>query len=100
MAGLGMPAAGALATVVATVEVIGGLALILGVGTRIAAALLAVVMVVAIVTVKAQLGLIAPVGSPMPGAELDLALLAGCIALVLQGAGHVSLDRLVLQRTA
>ena len=78
--GIGMPAASLLAGVVAAIETIGGLALILGVGTRIAAALLAVILVVAIVTIKAELGLIAPMGAPLPGAELDLALLAGCIA--------------------
>ncbi len=96
---MGMPAAGLMAALVAAIETFGGIALILGIGTRIAAVLLSVVMLVAIVMVKAKIGLIAPMGAPMPGAELDVALLAGCVALVLQGSGHLSLDRLVLQRS-
>jgi putative oxidoreductase len=98
MIDMGMPAAGMLATFVAAVETFGGAALILGIGTRIAATLLAIVMLVAIAMVKASLGLIAPMGAPMPGAELDVALLAGLIALILQGGGLLSLDHVVLQR--
>lgn len=95
---MGMPAAGLMAASVAAVETFGGAALILGIGTRIAAALLSIVMLVAIVMVKAKTGLIAPMGAPLPGAELDLALLAGCVALILQGSGRLSLDGVVLQR--
>ncbi|HFB52283.1 MAG TPA: DoxX family protein [Anaerolineae bacterium] len=90
---LGMPVPGLTAPFVALVESVGGLALILGFGTRIAAVLLAVVMLVATVAVKLPMAPnpIAPAG-PMPGYELDLALLGGLIALLFYGAGSGALD--------
>lgn len=95
---MGMPAAGLMAAMVAAMEAVGGAALILGIGTRIAAVLLSAVLMVAIVMVKARVGLIAPMGAPLPGAELDLALLAGLVALILQGGGLLSFDKVVLKR--
>ena len=74
-----------------------GLALILGVGTRYAAALLAVLMLVTLIMVKVNVGLIAPQGAGA-GAELDLALLAGCVALLLLGSGPLSIEDNVLRR--
>jgi uncharacterized membrane protein YphA (DoxX/SURF4 family) len=44
------------------------------------------------VLVKVDLGLIAPMGSPLPGAELDLALIAGLVGLMLLGPGRLSAD--------
>ncbi len=67
-----------------------GLALILGIGTRIAAVLLSIVMIGALIYVKQDLGIIS--SGPMPGAELDLALLAGLIALIVIGPGRLSID--------
>jgi putative oxidoreductase len=99
--GMGMPLPGVTAPLVAVVEAVGGLALILGIGTRIAALLLSVVMLVAIVAVKLPMAPnpIAAAG-PMPGYELDLALLAGLVALIILGAGTASLDRnLIKQRS-
>lgn len=96
--GMGMPAPGLMVALVAAVETLGGAALILGIGTRIAAVLLSTVLLVAIVKVKSSVGLIAPMGAPLPGAELDLALLAACVVLILQGSGRLSLDKVVLQR--
>ncbi|MFQ5857599.1 MAG: DoxX family protein [Anaerolineae bacterium] len=96
--GMGMPAPVLMAALTATIETLGGAALILGIGTRIAAVLLSILMLVAIVIVKSKVGLIAPMGAPLPGAELDLALLAGVVALILQGGGRLSLDQAVLQR--
>lgn len=92
---LGMPLPGITAPFVALVEMLGGLALILGFGTRIASLLLSVVMLVAIVAVKLPMAPnpIAPAG-PMPGYELDLALLAGLIALLFYGAGSGALDNM------
>ncbi|CAN5882669.1 hypothetical protein BH23ACT2_BH23ACT2_26440 [soil metagenome] len=63
----------------------------LGIGTRIAAALLSIVMIGAIIYVKQELGIIS--SQPMPGAELDLALLAGLVALIVIGPGRISLDQ-------
>ncbi|MEO5927829.1 MAG: DoxX family protein [Patescibacteria group bacterium] len=81
VAGLGFPAAGAFAYMAALTEFLGGLALILGVGVRIASVLLAIVMLVAFIGVK-KLGL--PAGDP------DLALLAIVVALGLMGPGRYS----------
>jgi len=88
---LGIPAAGAQAAMVSTIEFAGGILLILGFGTRIVAALLVGVMTVATLT------------SAWPQAEhaLDLAntievtYLVIFIWLVVHGAGAVSLDRLI-----
>lgn len=72
-------------------EVLGGLALIIGLLTRLAAVLLAVDLVGAILLVKIHVGLIAPPGTGS-GAELDLALIAGLVAVALLGPGRLSLD--------
>jgi len=86
-----VPAPGITAPLVAVIEIVGGTALILGIGTRLSAAMLAAVLVGAILFVKTDLGLIST--GPMPGAELDLALLSGLVALVLMGPGPVSASR-------
>jgi uncharacterized membrane protein YphA (DoxX/SURF4 family) len=59
------------------------------------ALLFAIEMVVSSVTVKLALG-IAPEGAT--GIELDLAFLAAAVALVILGAGRLSIDRDVLRR--
>jgi putative oxidoreductase len=64
--------------------------LVFGIATRIAAMLLSVVMIGALIYVKQDLGIIS--SQPMPGAELDLAMLAGLIALVILGPGSISVD--------
>ena len=84
---IGIPAAGIMAPILIAVEILGGLALILGLGTRLAAILLALVMIIAIVTVKYQAGF-------FNGYEFDLALLTVNIALILQGGGKYSVDML------
>lgn len=81
---LGFPAPAALALLVALVETLGGLAIILGVGLKIAAALIAVVMVVAIVTVKFSQGFFG-------GYELDMVLLLVSIGLLLAHPGEFAL---------
>jgi len=85
----GIPLPGLMAPLVALIEALGGLALILGFGTRIAAILLAIIMIVAIFSVKLTQGLLG-------GFELDLALLAGLVALILMGSGAVALEKNVL----
>ncbi len=64
-----------------------------GVFTRIAAMLLGVVVVGAMLYVTADLGIIS--SEPMPGAERDLAYLAGIVALIVMGPGRLSLDHLL-----
>ena len=77
------------AWVVAIVETLGGLLIVVGLFTRFAAALSACVMVVAIVQVKVP-------SSFIGGFELEFTLLMIAIALVVTGAGRVSVDRDVL----
>jgi uncharacterized membrane protein YphA (DoxX/SURF4 family) len=83
---LGMPAL--FAYLVAAVELLGGLALIIGIYTDLAALLLSVVMVVALVYVKMvkfKLGLLG-------GYELDLILLASLLTIMFVGTGkHVAM---------
>lgn len=90
---MSVPAPAFTAPLVAGIEIVAGLALIAGVATRIAAALLALVLAGAIVFVKLDLGIIS--SGPMPGAELDIALLAGLIALLFLGPGDLSVDRAI-----
>jgi putative oxidoreductase len=91
---LGVPIPGLMAWVVTLVEIVGGALLILGLGTRIWGLLLAVEMAFTLTMVKAGVGLIAPQGEGA-GAELDLLLMAGGLALALMGPGALALDRLV-----
>jgi putative oxidoreductase len=86
----GVPAPGLTAPLTAIIEIVAGAALVLGVATRAAAMLLTAVLVGAIVYVKADLGVIS--SQPMPGAELDLSMIAGLVALVVLGPGRVSVD--------
>lgn len=88
-----VPAPAASAVAVTAIEIIAGFALLVGVGTRLAAAALSLVLLGAIVFVKTEFGIIS--SQPMPGAELDIALLAGLAALILLGPGPLSADRAV-----
>lgn len=86
---MNMPVPAFTAMLVAVVESVGGLALILGYRTRIAAAALSVIMLVAIIAVKVP----AEANPVAAGSyELELALLAGLVVLILQGAGAFSLQ--------
>lgn len=86
----GVPAPGLTAPLTAVVEIVAGLMLVIGVGTRIAAIALSGVSIGALIYVKQDLGIIS--SEPMPGAELDLALLAGLIAVIVLGPGRFSVD--------
>jgi putative oxidoreductase len=89
----GVPLPGLAAPFTAIVEIVAGVALIIGLGTRIAAALLGLIMIGAVIFVKAELGLIS--SEPMPGTELDLALLAGLVTLFVTGPGRFSADEMI-----
>jgi putative oxidoreductase len=82
---LGLPFPRHLAIVIGTIQVFGGLMLLLGLGTRLAAALLAVIMLVASTRnfVEKQF-----VGS----ADFPFSLLASLIALGLLGGGAFGLE--------
>ena len=89
----GVPAPGLTAPLTAVVEIVAGIMLVVGLGTRVAAMALSVVMIGALIYVKQDLGIIS--SQPMPGAELDLALLAGLVAVIVLGPGRLSLDHQV-----
>ncbi|HTR64385.1 MAG TPA: DoxX family protein [Terriglobales bacterium] len=88
-AGIPLPAVSAV--VVTFVEFLGGIALILGLGTRWAAALLAIDMLGAIGFVHFKNGFF--LMPPKMGYEYALTLLAACIALAMMGPGSAALDR-------
>ena len=93
---MGVPAAQAVAPVVATLELVGGIALILGVLTRVFAALLAVDMLGALFLVHASAGVFVTTG----GYELVLILAAAALAVALVGAGRLSADRALFGRSS
>lgn len=79
---IGLPAI--LAYVVTAIELLGGLAILLGVGTQIAGILVALVMVGAIFTVKGKMGFLG-------GYELDLTLLLAALSLAVAGPGRYTM---------
>jgi len=82
-----------MAYVVGIIELVGGIALILGFGSRIVSALFALIMLGAIFTAKLSAGLLG--NEQMPGYELELALLAISIYFVLARRIYLSLDNKV-----
>lgn len=87
---LGFPLPNLFAWLTVFIELFGGLALIAGVATPIAAVLLSIIAVISILTVKAKMGLIAKTGV---GAELEIALLVATLSIALQGPGWYAADR-------
>ena len=90
---MGIPAPGILGPFVAFVEFFGGIALVLGLLTRLAALGIAATMVVAILTVHLKNGFFAPTGFEFP-----LSLLASALALAVTGAGDYSVDAVLDRR--
>ena len=86
---------GFLAYVVAIIELIGGIMLILGIGTRIVSVLFAVIMLVAIFTVKLSVGFLGD--GQMAGYELELALLAMGVFLAIAGSSAFALGNKILR---
>jgi len=89
----GIPLPVVSAPLVTLVEFLGGLALILAVGTRIAALLLACDMLGAIVFVHFKNGFFMPTGY-----EFALTMLAANLSLALTGPGAASVDRLIAKK--
>ena len=92
---MGIPAANIAAPIVAGLELAGGIALILGLLTRLVAALLTLDMLGALVLVHAPAGVFVDGG----GYELVLLLGAASLALALVGPGRISVDRAVFGKT-
>lgn len=93
---MGLPAF--LAYLVAFLEVVGGVALIAGLRTRVFSAVLAVIMIGAIVKVKLAAGFMG--GENGAGYEFDLALLAMLIALSISGSYKFGLDSILFGKRA
>jgi uncharacterized membrane protein YphA (DoxX/SURF4 family) len=90
---IGIP--GFMAYIIAGIEVVGGIALIVGFGTRIVAALFVIVMIGAIIKVKLAAGFLG--NDTMAGYELELAYLAISLFLAINGSKQFSIDKLVLK---
>jgi uncharacterized membrane protein YphA (DoxX/SURF4 family) len=93
---LGFPIPVVLGWSVMILETAGGLMLILGFGTRWIALALALLMLTTAIRVKASVGFIAP-SQLGAGAELDLMMMAGSLALAILGSGPLSVDRNLLR---
>ena len=72
-------------------EVIGGLAILLGILTRIASALFIIEMIGAILTAKLSKGFIG-------GYEFELLLISICTAVVILGPRKISIENYILKR--
>lgn len=81
---VGIP--GFMAYIVAGIELVGGLAMILGLATRIFAVLFSIILLVAIFTVKLSAGFL------NGGFELDVVLIAIAVHIALAGPAKYALD--------
>jgi putative oxidoreductase len=90
---MGVPAAAFVGPAIALIEFFGGIALALGLLTRLAALGIGLTMIGAIVLVHLPAGFFAP-----NGIEFPLALLSAAATLVVTGAGKYSLDALIARR--
>ncbi|MCJ1675488.1 DoxX family protein [Rathayibacter sp. VKM Ac-2929] len=91
---MGVPLADIAGPLVGLLELLGGLALLVGVATRFAALALAFDMLVATFLVHLPFGIFAADG----GYELPLALIGGALALTIAGAGRISVDAALTRR--
>ncbi len=90
---VGIPVPGLTSTLVIGVELLGGAALALGLGTRFAAAFIGIDMLGAIGFVHLKHGLFLPMGIEYP-----LTLLAVAVLFALSGPGALALDGLLARR--
>jgi putative oxidoreductase len=91
----GFPLPTLAAAVLIATELVGGLALLLGLFTRWAALPLAFAMLVAMLKVHFKAGFFLP-----NGFEYTLTLLAATVALALAGSGRLALDAVWARRSA
>lgn len=90
MGHLGIPLPGLSAWAVMAAEFLGGAALVLGAGARLAAAALTINMIVAVLAVHLKGGFFLPAGM-----EFAFTLMLGNVGLVIGGPGALALDNLL-----
>ena len=95
-AGMGVPLAGLVGPAVTFIELVGGVAIIVGVLSRLFSLLSALTLVGAIAVVHAPSGFYATDG----GIELPLLLIVAELAIVVAGPGALSLGRTLSGRRA
>ena len=95
MASIGLNPGYLMALLAGSAEFFGGLALIVGLLTRPAAAVLAFTVLVAIFSMHIDKGLF----MSNNGYEYGLALLAASVSLLFSGAGRLSLDAVLTERS-
>ncbi len=86
---IGIP--GGLAYVVATIELVGGIALIIGLGSRIVSVLISFIMLGALFTVSLNTGFLA-------GYELDLAFLTMAVVIAINGSKLLAIDHVIFNK--
>ena len=90
---MGVPAPGIVGPAIALIEFFGGIALTVGLATRLAALGVGATMIGAIALVHLPAGFFNPAG-----VEFPLSLLAAAATLVLTGAGKYSVDGVIARR--
>ena len=88
---ISIPFPGVMAPFIATLELVGGILLIIGLFTRVVSALFALEMLVTTVWVKLALG------AGWNASDLDRMLLVAAILMVLAGPGAAAADNLVFK---
>jgi len=91
---IGLP--GFMAYGVASLEIIGGIAIIIGLATRFFAVLFALLMIGATLKVKLSVGLLG--NGQMAGYELDLAFLAIAFFLAINGSKLLSVSSMIFKK--
>ncbi|WP_375088745.1 DoxX family protein [Peribacillus sp. RS7] len=90
---IGLP--GFLAYAAALIEVVGGIAVVLGLFTRLVSVLFVLLMAGAIMKVKLAVGFLG--NGQMAGYELDLAFLAMAVSLAVTGSKAYALDQFIFK---
>lgn len=93
LAGLGVPLPVFMGYLVTLVELVSGILLIVGLLSRLAALLLTIDLVVVILLVKVNVGFLSGINGT--GAELELALIACFLVILLAGPGKLSVDHIL-----
>ncbi|NIK80303.1 putative membrane protein YphA (DoxX/SURF4 family) [Paenibacillus castaneae] len=91
---MGVP--GFLAYIVATLELAGGIMLIIGLFTRVVSVIFTIMLIGAIVTMKLSVGLLG--NDQMAGYELDLSFMLVSIYLIFAEPTPLSIDQALLKK--